>query len=123
MFNLLKDTFREWREDGANRLAAALVYYTSFSLAKLIGAVTLRFGALEVFGERQNSLNRIWEIRPKPATNFMSPAANRSQGKTSIYLARESPTVLQNHPPLLLVLTKFRMFLDRVSGTKFSLIK
>ena len=36
MFNLLKDTIREWREDGANRLAAALAYYTTFSLAPLL---------------------------------------------------------------------------------------
>jgi membrane protein len=126
MFNLLKDTFREWREDGANRLAAALAYYTTFSLAPLlvlviaiaglvggqdaaqtqtmaqvedllgaegrefvegmiesasqpetgraatfIGAVTLLFGALGVFGELQNSLNTIWEVKPKPARNWL----------------------------------------------------
>src|SRR5688572_4626255 len=126
MFHLLKDTFREWREDGANRLAAALAYYTTFSLAPLlvliiaiaglaggreaaqtqtmaqvedllgaegrdfvqgmiesasrpstgllatiIGAVTLLFGALGVFGELQNSLNTIWEVKPKPAKGWM----------------------------------------------------
>ncbi len=126
MFNLLKDTFREWREDGANRLAAALAYYTTFSLAPLlvliiaiaglaggreaaqtqtmaqvedllgaegrdfvqgmiesasrpstgwmatfIGAVTLLFGALGVFGELQNSLNTIWEVKPKPAKGVL----------------------------------------------------
>lgn len=126
MLNLLKDTVREWREDGANRLAAALAYYTTFSLAPLlvliiaiaglvggreaaqtqtmaqvqdllgadgrefvqgmiesasrpttgvtatlIGAVTLLFGALGVFGELQNSLNTIWEVKPKPAKGFL----------------------------------------------------
>jgi len=126
MLTLLKDTFREWREDGANRLAAALAYYTTFSLAPLLvliiaiaglaggreaaqtrtmaqvedllgtegrefvqgmiesasqpetglaatflGAVTLLFGALGVFGELQNSLNTIWEVKPKPARNWM----------------------------------------------------
>jgi membrane protein len=126
MFNLLKDTFREWREDGAPRLAAALAYYTTFSLAPLlvlviaiaglaggreaaqtqtmaqvedllgtegrefvqgmiesasrpaiglmatfIGAVTLLFGALGVFGELQNSLNTIWEVKPKPAKDWL----------------------------------------------------
>jgi membrane protein len=126
MFHLLKDTFREWREDGANRLAAALAYYTTFSLAPLlvlilaiaglaggreaaqtqtmaqvedllgaegrefvqgmiesasrpstglvatfIGAVTLLFGALGVFGELQNSLNTIWEVKPKPAKDWL----------------------------------------------------
>jgi membrane protein len=126
MFNLIRDTFREWREDGANRLAAALAYYTTFSLAPLLvliiaiaglaggreaaqtqtmaqvedllgfegrefvegmiesasqpetgltatflGAVTLLFGALGVFGELQNSLNTIWEVKPKPAKGWM----------------------------------------------------
>ena len=126
MFNLLQETFREWREDGANRLAAALAYYTTFSLAPIlvliiaiaglaggreaaqtqtmaqvedllgaegrefvqgmiesasqpetglaatfIGAITLLFGALGVFGELQNSLNIIWEVKPKPATGWM----------------------------------------------------
>lgn len=36
MLTLLRDTVREWREDGANRLAAALAYYTTFSLAPLL---------------------------------------------------------------------------------------
>jgi membrane protein len=126
MFNLLKETLREWREDGANRLAAALAYYTTFSLAPLlvliiaiaglvggreaaqtqtmaqvedllgaegrefvqgmiesagqrqtgllatfIGAVTLLFGALGVFGELQNSLNTIWEVKPRPAKSWL----------------------------------------------------
>ena len=126
MFSLFKETVREWREDGANRLAAALAYYTTFSLAPIlvliiaiaglvggreaaqtqtmaqvedllgadgrdfvqgmiesasqpetglaatfIGAVTLLFGALGVFGELQNSLNTIWEVKPKPAKNWI----------------------------------------------------
>lgn len=125
MFNLLKQTVREWRDDAAPRLAASLAYYTTFSLAPLliliiaiaglvggreaaqnqtmaevqdllgsdgrqfvqgmiesasrpttgltatlIGGVTLLFGALGVFGELQNSLNTIWEVKPKPAKNL-----------------------------------------------------
>jgi membrane protein len=126
VFRLLKETFREWSEDGASRLAAALAYYTTFSLAPLlvliiaiaglvggheaaqnqtmsqvedllgtegrefvqgmienaskpatgltatlIGVVTLLFGALGVFGELQNSLNTIWEVKPKPAQSLL----------------------------------------------------
>ncbi len=126
MLGLFQETFREWREDSATRLAAALAYYTTFSLAPLlvlviaiagllggheaaqnqtmaqvedllgaegrefvqgmiesaskpvtglvataIGAVTLLFGALGVFGELQNSLNTIWEVKPKPARGFL----------------------------------------------------
>lgn len=125
IISLLKETLREWREDGVTRLAAALAYYMTFSLAPLlvliiaiaglvggreaaqnqtmaqvedllgsdgrefvqgmiesasrpttgllatlIGAVTLLFGALGVFGELQNSLNTIWEVKPKPARGF-----------------------------------------------------
>jgi membrane protein len=36
LFNLLKKTYQEWREDRASRLAAALAYYTIFSLAPLL---------------------------------------------------------------------------------------
>jgi membrane protein len=36
IFELLKETFSEWSEDKASRLAAALAYYTIFSLAPLL---------------------------------------------------------------------------------------
>ncbi|MCB0168373.1 MAG: YihY/virulence factor BrkB family protein [Anaerolineae bacterium] len=36
LFDLLKQTFSEWQEDKASRLAAALAYYTVFSLAPLV---------------------------------------------------------------------------------------
>lgn len=36
LFELLKETFQEWSEDKAARLAAALSYYTIFSLAPLL---------------------------------------------------------------------------------------
>lgn len=35
-FNILKETFSEWQKDKASRLAAALAYYTVFSLAPLV---------------------------------------------------------------------------------------
>ena len=125
MFDLFKETFREWRDDNAARLAAALAYYTTFSLAPLlvlviaiagllggreaaqdqtmaqvqdligvegrefvqgmiesaskpstgimatiVGIITLLFGARGVFGELQNSLNTIWEVKPLPAKSL-----------------------------------------------------
>lgn len=36
IFGLLKLTFKEWQEDNISRLAAALAYYTIFSLAPLL---------------------------------------------------------------------------------------
>jgi membrane protein len=35
-FGLLKETFSRWNEDGAPRMAAALSYYTAFSMAPLL---------------------------------------------------------------------------------------
>lgn len=36
IFRLFKDAFDEWNEDKAPRLAAALSYYTVFSIAPLL---------------------------------------------------------------------------------------
>ncbi|MBL1175739.1 YihY/virulence factor BrkB family protein [Pantanalinema sp. GBBB05] len=122
IFALLKETFNEWNEDKASLWAAALAYYTVFSLAPLLliaiaiaGAVfgeeaargeiigqiqglvgrdgaeviqtmiqntqkpnsggtvatifgigALFFGASGVFGQLQDALNAIWEVKPKP---------------------------------------------------------
>ncbi|MBI1277921.1 MAG: YihY family inner membrane protein [Anaerolineaceae bacterium] len=38
-FDLLRQTFNEWNEDHAPRLAAALAYYTAFSIAPLLVVV------------------------------------------------------------------------------------
>lgn len=47
---LLKETFKEWQEDKASRLAAALAYYTAFSIAPLL-IIIIAIAAL-VFGEQ-----------------------------------------------------------------------
>jgi membrane protein len=36
IFKLLKETFQEWQEDKASQLAAALAYYTVFSVTPLL---------------------------------------------------------------------------------------
>jgi membrane protein len=46
---LLKETFKEWQEDKASRLAAALAYYTAFSIAPLF-VIAIAIAAL-VYGE------------------------------------------------------------------------
>jgi membrane protein len=117
---LIRETFSEWSKDKASRLAAALSYYTIFSIAPLlviaiavaglvfgreaatnqvvgeirglvgedgaqviqsilqnasktasgilatvIGVATLLIGASGAFGQLQDSLNTIWEVKPK----------------------------------------------------------
>ena len=46
---LLKETFKEWQEDKASRLAAALAYYTAFSIAPLF-IIAIAIAAV-VFGQ------------------------------------------------------------------------
>ena len=36
IFGLLRDSFKEWSEDKASRLGAALAYYTIFSIGPLL---------------------------------------------------------------------------------------
>lgn len=121
LFQLARQTFKEWGEDKVPRLGASLAYYTIFSIAPLLvmamaiaglvldpaevktavltqmgglvgadgadlvatiiesaqkpatgmlaaglGLVTLLLGALGVFGQLQDALNTIWEVKPKP---------------------------------------------------------
>jgi membrane protein len=121
VFSLLKESFKEWMDDDALDLGAALAYYTIFSLAPLllvviavagfffgreaiqgqlvgqieglvgrqgaeaiqtmvanagrhgsgvlatmIAVVTILLGATGVFGQLQKTLNRIWDVEPKP---------------------------------------------------------
>lgn len=49
IWQLLKQTFDEWNEDKASRLAAALAYYTIFSIAPLL-VIAIAIAGL-VFGE------------------------------------------------------------------------
>ncbi|MEW6491050.1 MAG: YihY/virulence factor BrkB family protein [Cyanobacteriota bacterium] len=49
ILGLLKEAFQEWQDDKASRLAAALAYYTVFSLAPLVIIAIAIAGA--VFGE------------------------------------------------------------------------
>lgn len=44
VWGLLKETFSEWNKDKAERLAAALAYYTVFSLAPLLVIVIAQPG-------------------------------------------------------------------------------
>ncbi|MGV8840286.1 MAG: YihY/virulence factor BrkB family protein [Bauldia sp.] len=122
--DVTKQAFADWSDDGAPRLAAALAYYTAFSIAPLlflvvavaglvfadadtvvatqlaqfigadaaafltrtaersgpsggvvatvIGVVVLVFGAAGVFGQLQDALDTIWEVRPKAGQGFFS---------------------------------------------------
>jgi membrane protein len=50
LFDLLKKTYKEWSEDKASRLAAALAYYTVFSIPPLL---VIAIGVASYFVDRQ----------------------------------------------------------------------
>ncbi|MEA5507714.1 YihY/virulence factor BrkB family protein [Halotia wernerae UHCC 0503] len=139
IWQLFRETFKEWSEDKVPRLAAALAYYTIFSIAPLLiiviaiaGAVfgeeaargeivsqiqglvgldgakfietaiqnssqpqtgtiasiisvaLLLIGATGVFSELQDSLNTIWEVKPKPGRGIIHMIRTRFLSFTMI---------------------------------------
>jgi membrane protein len=45
-FRVIKESFSEWKEDNASRLAASLAYYTTFSMAPLLVLIIAIVGLL-----------------------------------------------------------------------------
>jgi membrane protein len=131
-WEMTKETFSEWNDDKASRLAAALAYYAVFSLAPLLvitigvaglvfgedaaqgeivaqlggligvkgaalveemiaasrqesagiaatalGIAVLLFGASGVFGQLQDALDTIWEVKPKPGRGWRGLVRDR----------------------------------------------
>ena len=56
LFHLLKDTFHNWRTDNAQRMAAALAYYTIFSIAPTLIIVTT---LIDLFVDRNRAEEQI----------------------------------------------------------------
>ncbi len=96
IFSVLKETFSEWNTDKASRLAAALSYYTIFSLAPLLIIVIAIAGA--VFGEeaaRGEIVGQIQGLVGKEGAQFIQTAIeNASQPKTGTIASIISVVVL-----------------------------
>jgi membrane protein len=58
---LLKETWNEWQEDKASRLAAALAYYTAFSIAPLL-VIAIAIAAL-FYGEEASQRQIVEQIQ------------------------------------------------------------
>ncbi|MBW4564767.1 MAG: YihY/virulence factor BrkB family protein [Mojavia pulchra JT2-VF2] len=86
IWRLFKETFQEWSDDKASRLAAALAYYTIFSIAPLLIIVIAIVGA--VFGEeaaRGEIVRQIQGLVGKPGAQVIETAirnANQPQAGT-----------------------------------------
>jgi membrane protein len=81
---LVKDTFSDWSEDKAPRLAAALAYYTAFALAPLlliaIAVAGLFFGREAATNQVGQQLSGLLGSTAGEAVNGMVAAAGASQG-------------------------------------------
>src|SRR5689334_3419600 len=88
VFGMVKEAFKDWNEDDAPRLGAALSYYTIFSIAPLLlisiavaglvfGAATLVFGAGGAFNELRGALDVIWEIPPRKGGGLLAMIRER----------------------------------------------
>jgi membrane protein len=86
VWRLFQETFQEWSEDKASRLAAALAYYTIFSIAPLLIIVIAIAGA--VFGEeaaRGELFGQIRGLVGRDGAEFIEIAIrNASQPKTGL---------------------------------------
>ncbi|MEH1811523.1 MAG: YihY/virulence factor BrkB family protein [Nostoc sp.] len=96
IWKLLQETFKEWSEDKASRLAAALAYYTIFSIAPLLIIVIAIAGA--VFGEeaaRGQIVGQIQGLVGVDGAKFLETAIkNANQPKTGAIASLISVVVL-----------------------------
>ncbi|NEQ27413.1 MAG: hypothetical protein F6K28_52095, partial [Microcoleus sp. SIO2G3] len=98
LFDLLKETFKEWNEDKASRLAAALAYYAVFSLSPLLILVVAIAGA--VLGEQAAEGQLVGQIRGlvgPEAAEFISSAirdSNRPGQNAGLFASIVSIAVL-----------------------------
>lgn len=96
ILDLVKETFSEWNKDKASRLAAALAYYTVFSLAPLLIIVIAIVGS--VFGEeaaRGEIVGQIQELVGRDGAQFIETAIeNASKPKAGSLASIISVVVL-----------------------------
>lgn len=81
MFSILKQAAKEWSDDGAPQLAAALAYYTVFSIAPLlvlvIGVLSIVYGSESA---RQQLTEQLSGVLGQQATDFVTGMLERSSG-------------------------------------------
>ncbi|HET9209000.1 MAG TPA: YihY/virulence factor BrkB family protein [Thermoanaerobaculia bacterium] len=84
IFSLLKESFKEWQEDEALQLGAALAYYTIFSIAPMllvvIGIAGLAFGREAVQGQIVGQLQGLVGRDGAEAIQTMIANAGRHEG-------------------------------------------
>lgn len=98
IWRLLKETFTEWQQDKASRLAAALSYYTAFSLAPLLILAIAIAGA--IFGQeaaRGEVVGQLQGLIGQDGAEFIETAidnANRPSSNSGLIASLISLVIL-----------------------------
>jgi membrane protein len=81
-WTLLKETFNEWTEDKASRLAAALAYYTAISLAPLLVLTVTLLKFLHLNGQQvvEQQMGLVMGKTGQDAAHMMIAAAKEQSG-------------------------------------------
>src|ERR1700712_219218 len=80
ILHLLRQTYAEWSENKAPRLAAALAYYTLFAMAPLL-VIVIQIGALVVgHGQAAGHHREVQESIPGNLVMALGPAAAKAVG-------------------------------------------
>jgi membrane protein len=86
LFELIKETFQEWNEDKAPRLAASLAYYTAFSIAPLlivaIAIASAIFSEEAVRGQLDNQIQGV--VGAQAADALQEMIANSSRDSSGV---------------------------------------
>src|SRR5262245_55524844 len=81
LFDMLKETIKEWNNDTAPRLAAALAYYTAFSIAPLliisIAIASAIFSQEAVRGQLDNQIQGVVGAQAADAVQEMIANSSR----------------------------------------------
>jgi membrane protein len=94
IFNLLKLTYQEWQEDDASQLAAALAYYTTFSLAPiLVIAIAIAGRIWRQAAIKAQVLNEIQGLVGKQGADLVASLINNASNPSTGTLAAVIGTV------------------------------
>ncbi len=77
IYSVLKDFVGQDTAIQLQEIIKKASFTNSNTIAAIIGTITLLIGATGVFGEIQDSINKIWGLKPKPKKGWLKMLQNR----------------------------------------------
>jgi len=119
VFSLIKETYKEWTKDHASRLAAALAYYTIFSLAPLLVIVIAIAGFF--FGREAITGEVVRQIGGMIAGSFSSSPYRTARLRLTSHRSAMNPRRLRHGCVSRLIAhmsTSWATWSHRISGSR-----